>query len=294
MDHLMLSCFIVWSVTLHRDRTIHATPLLTNLSIEGSGYWEDGKSERIPIPSVTSNNLEILEPTAISTGKKGTHLEHYFITKMVDILRENLFLILVITVLLVVVFLIVCSAVVLSHRRKVSTYYPCSFPAKMYVDKADKTGGGQVFSDVPEKLASRTVEEPVNSAKQLQDDIILATGRLWMPTKAPWREEKNMNPVDMESNPRANEEREKSLYLSKENNTQQPVSNKAKEEISSKALQDTLPVCHMEKPDLSSTDLLLECEHPSSSDILEAREETDKQEAVASAVGFISQERATF
>ncbi|KAI4875715.1 hypothetical protein NFI96_005570 [Prochilodus magdalenae] len=291
MNHSMLRSFIIWSIILHCNRAIYATPILSNLSTEGSGDAEDGKSELTPSPSVISNITKHHEATAGNNEEEGTHMEHYLLNKMVDFLRENLFLILVITCLLLVIFFIICSALLLSHRRKVSAYYPCSFPAKMYVDEADKTGGGRVFIDVPEKLAGRSVEEPVNSAKQLQDDIILATRSLRTPTKTPWREEKDINPADVESSPQANGEREERREV---NNTQETASNEAKEETESKTSQDALSVGHMEKSDLSSPDLPSESEHPSGSDILEAREKTDKQEAVASAVAFISEEKTAF
>ncbi|XP_072548924.1 transmembrane protein 119b [Salminus brasiliensis] len=294
MDHLRLCCFLTWAVILQQSGTIYATHLFPNLSIESSGDSEEGKSEMIPSPSVMSNGPEILEPTVVSTEEEEvTHMEHYILTKMADFLRQNLFLILVVTCLLVLLVLIVCSAVVLSNRRKVSAYYPCSFPTKMYVDKTDKTGGGQVFSSVPEKLASSSAEEPVNSVKQLHEDIMLATRNLRTPTKAPWKEEKDEKPAEAESKPPANEEGGEKFCSCEDNNPQEPVINEAMEEMNSRMSQDAEPVCYMEKTDPFIPDPPSESEHPSGSDSLETQEGTDKQE-VAASPSFISEEMTAF
>ncbi|XP_007231465.3 transmembrane protein 119b [Astyanax mexicanus] len=295
MDHSVLCCVLTWAVILQQNGAIYATHIFPNLSMEGSGDWDEDKSELMPSPSVISDTPEILEPTVFITEGEVTHMEQFLLTRMSDFLRENLFLILVVTCLIVLVVFIVCSAVVLSNRRKVSAYYPCSFPSKMYVDETDKTGGEPVFTSVPEKVTSSSVEEPANSVKQLHEDIMLAARNLRSPTKTPWREEKDeKKPAEAESQPQNNEESEETPRSCEDSNTQEAVSDEAQEEIQNSSMsQDAEPVCHMEKTDPASPDLPPESEHPSGSDGLEAREETDKQEVTASP-SYISEEMTAF
>lgn len=273
MDRSKLHCIFSWFVILQWTEASYASPLFLNQSVEGSGCCEDGRSELVPSPSIISS---VPSPT------QGTEMEQVLLAKMIDFLRENLFLILVITCLLLVIFLIVCSAAVLSQRRKVNAYYPCSFPTKMYVDVSDKTGGGQVFRSFPEILSSGSIKEPVSSAKQLQDVIITATKKLRTPTKAPWRETEDQKPAEWEGSPETKGEMEEI--------PQQPANKEAKEEVSAITCQDAAAVCHVEKSDPSSPDLLSDSQHPSGSDGLEAQEETDKQEAAA----FIREEKTAF
>ncbi|XP_062845117.1 transmembrane protein 119b [Trichomycterus rosablanca] len=259
---------------------------------EASGVKEFDKHELTYSTSVSLYSQDPLGPTSVYTEGEETTTEHNLLKEVLGFLQENLFLILVITGLIIIIFLLICSAVVLSRRRKVSAYYPCAFPAKMYVNESDKTGGARIFCEVPEKPPSSSMEEPTNRAKRLQEDILLATKNLRTPTKCPWKEDKTKlsKPKSAEQ---AEQEKENSR-MAEEKNPEQCVTEEAEEEISSGTSQDTAPVGHMEKSDPSKSETALENEHPSGSNNLETHEEKDKQEVVAPGLSFISEEKTAF
>ncbi|XP_076867423.1 transmembrane protein 119b [Brachyhypopomus gauderio] len=290
---------ITWSVLLCWAGAGHATRLISGLPSEGSGYSEPGKSSLQPSPSVLSPSPEPPELTAITVEEERPQFKRHLLTEVVDFLQENLFLVLVVTCLLVVIIFLVCSAVVLSRRRKTSAYYPCSYPADMYVNKTDKTGGVRLFSEVPEKAAGGLVEGPANSAKQLQEDIILASRNLRTPTKAPWKEEKEpvkppcIPPAEEQENHGVEEDGGGSAREPEGKKEERNVYEEPKEETDSGTFQDA-SARHMENRDPSSSDLSPESEYPSGSEELEAQRDTDKQEDAASAAPFISEEKTAF
>ncbi|KAL6096923.1 tmem119 [Pungitius sinensis] len=154
-----------------------STPLSFHNDLEGSTDEEEPSIFTSSAP--TSNHSTEYQTTPFGT----THVETDFLNGVVDFLEENMLLILVAASFILLFFLIICGAIIMSHRRKVNTYYPSSFPSKMYVDRRDKTGDAKLFNEVPEKPAPEQKSEPVDSHRQLQADIMRATKRLRTPNK---------------------------------------------------------------------------------------------------------------
>ncbi|KAM8828477.1 transmembrane protein 119b isoform 2-T4 [Spinachia spinachia] len=151
-----------------------STPLPFYSVLEGSTDEEEVTS------SVPASNLS----TEFQTTPVGsTHAETDFLNGVVDFLKENMLLILVAGSFILLFFLLICGAIIMSRRRKVNTYYPSSFPSKMYVDHRDKTGDAKLFHEVPEKPAPEQESESVDSPSQLQADIMRAAKRLRTPNK---------------------------------------------------------------------------------------------------------------
>ncbi|XP_012673929.2 transmembrane protein 119b [Clupea harengus] len=180
MHFSTILCWVSLTIALHCCAQTAAAPLAFNISMEGSG--EADELEMIPTSARGSLGPSLASPTAGTLDK--TQVESFHIGHVVDFLRENLFLILVILSLLVLVIVMVSCASVLSRKHKVSAYYPCSYPSKMYVDQKDKSGGAKVFSEVPEKTSASQQGEPArDSARRLQEDILMITKNLRTPTK---------------------------------------------------------------------------------------------------------------
>ncbi|XP_051521760.1 transmembrane protein 119-like [Myxocyprinus asiaticus] len=293
MDHLALCCLIGLSIILINSSTTYATPVIFNDSLESSGLWESGSTDLIPTPSISS----FLNESIMSTSIDGEKHAKPFFNQMVDVLEENLLLIIVITTLLLLVFTIICSAAILSCRRKVSTYYPCAFPSKMYVDERDKTGGERFFNEVPEKTNTSSSEEPLNSAKQLQEDIMLATKNLRIPVKTSWREKNEKvedQKTDDEENPQSEKSQEESFGLQEDKTTNQSVVEDSVEKSSPSWSQDSIPVCDMEKTDPSDSGPPDESKNPSGPENSEIQDDMNKLEVETSGLPFISEEKTAF
>ncbi|XP_034047981.1 transmembrane protein 119b [Thalassophryne amazonica] len=161
------------SVVLCISRTF-STPLPLQPLLEGSTD-EDELSNSIPITStLATTNLSDFQTTPGGPARGDTN----FLGEAVNFLQENLFLILVVTTIALAILLVICGAILMSRRHKVNAYYPSSFPSKMYVDHKDKTGGVRLFNEVPEKPAPEQESEPLDSHKQLQEDIMRAAKSL--------------------------------------------------------------------------------------------------------------------
>lgn len=175
-------CWVILTIALQCYCQTEATPLAFNISMEGSG--EVDEIEVIPTSAHGSHAPPLMPPT-VGIELDKTQVEPFHIGQVVDFLRENLFPILVISSLLVLVIIIITCASILSHKRKVSAYYPCSFPSKMYVDQRDKSGGAKVFSEVPEKESTSGQQgDPArDSARRLQEDILMIAKNLRSPSK---------------------------------------------------------------------------------------------------------------
>lgn len=291
MEHSSICLFVGLSIILLNSSIIESTPVIFNDSLESSGQWESGSSELLPTPS-TSTFLNI---SVLSTSIDGEKQTKPFINQVVDFFQENFLLVVVITTLLLLVFTIICSAAILSRSRKVSAYYPCAFPSKMYVDERDKTGGARVFNDVPENVNPSSSEEPLNSAKQLQEDIMLATKNLRTPVKTPWREKneaaEDQKPADDVESLQGDMSQKESSGLLEDKTTCQSVVEDSVENINPSTSQDSVPLSDMEKSDPSDSGPPEESKHSSEPEI---REDMNKQDVVHSGTSVISEEKTAF
>lgn len=291
MDHSALCCLIGLSIILLNSSVTKATPVIFNDSLESSGQSESGSIELFH----SSSNSSFLIESDQSSVDEEKHNNKSLLNQMVDFLQENLLLIVVITTLLLIFFIIICSAAILSRRRKVSAYYPCAFPSKMYVDERDKTGGARLFNEVPENANAGTIEEPLNSAKQLQEDIMLATKNLRTPVKTPWREKnetiEDEKPKDDEESPQGERSEEDNSVLQKGKTTHESLVEDSAENRNPSGSQDSVPVSDMEKNDPSESGPPEESKHPSEPEI---QEDMNKQEVVTSGTSVIIEEKTAF
>uniref|UniRef100_A0A3P9H6Y7 Transmembrane protein 119b n=1 Tax=Oryzias latipes TaxID=8090 RepID=A0A3P9H6Y7_ORYLA len=154
-----------------------ATPTTFYSRLEGSTDEEELISTNA-FMSTTVPSTKLQTPTELARA------EQDFLKDLVDFLEKNVLLILVITALVLLVFLMICGVLLMSHWRKVNSYYPASFPSKMYVDERDKTGGARSFNEVQGKAACEHESLPVDSHRQLQADIMRAAKSLRAASKS--------------------------------------------------------------------------------------------------------------
>ncbi|RVE65796.1 hypothetical protein OJAV_G00119950 [Oryzias javanicus] len=171
-----------------------ATPTTFYSRLEGSTDEEELMNSNSFMPTTVPSTEHRASPTEAAGAEQDV------LRDMLDFLERNVLLILVITALVLLVFLIICGALLMSHRRKVNSYYPASFPSKMYVDDRDKTGGARSFNEVQGKAASEHESTPVDSHKQLQADIMRAAKSLRAASKSTDATEKG-EPCQQEADP---------------------------------------------------------------------------------------------
>ncbi|KAK2819135.1 hypothetical protein Q5P01_024696 [Channa striata] len=154
-------------------------------------------------PSSDCNRSSDYQTTPLSP----IQVENDIFCEVVTFLKENMLLILVAATFILLVLLITAGAIFMSRRRKVNAYYPSSFPSKMYVDHRDKTGGAKLFNEVTENPAPAQESEPVDSHKQLQQDIMRAAKSLRTPNKSvDAAEESDLSQKVADHNPEASSE----------------------------------------------------------------------------------------
>ncbi|XP_069727100.1 transmembrane protein 119 [Phaenicophaeus curvirostris] len=149
----------------------------------GSGDGEE-VSATPPVHRVTPRTgptvADATGTTVTNSSAPGSVLD-----RLVDFFKEYMLLAVVVGSLAFVLLFIICAAVIVRQKHKASAYYPSSFPKKKYVDEQDKAGGGWAFSEVPEKAPDPGAEEPLDSRRQLQADILAAAQNLKSPHKTP-------------------------------------------------------------------------------------------------------------
>ncbi|XP_077398753.1 uncharacterized protein LOC144034081 [Vanacampus margaritifer] len=168
-DNLTLSSFFPES-----DRSWSEMKLVLDNWAEGSTDLEEPDNVT---PSTTPLDRRSSPPDLLS--------------QVADFLRDHMVLVLVAASLVLIVLLVVCGAVYLTRRRKFNAYFPSSYPAKMYVDQQDKSGGASGFYEIPEKetttaaavAASDRERGLTDSHQQLHADIMRVAKSLRTPTK---------------------------------------------------------------------------------------------------------------
>ncbi|XP_030210820.1 transmembrane protein 119b [Gadus morhua] len=159
-----------------------ASPFPLQILAEGSATEEETGALAPGPTQLTTRSSTLLDYQTTSTGDL-TDGAATALDQVVEFLHRNLIYIVAGASVALLMLLIVCIAVTLKRKLRINAYYPCSFPAKMYVEQRDKEGGVKRFDQVPEKAPRWQQSVPVDSGQRLQQDIMRAVKGLRTPTK---------------------------------------------------------------------------------------------------------------
>ncbi|XP_029916845.1 transmembrane protein 119 [Myripristis murdjan] len=158
----------------------HASPLLYNISMEGSGdegelelLFPTSFSTRAPVHVTSTTGAPTLTNSITTTMIR---LKDFVLSRVVDFLQDNLLIIIVVTSLLIVMVFIICCASAMSHKRKLEAYKPPTHPPRKYM--ADKPSGAKNSSDFQDRPYA------VDHVKRIQTQSMASPKNLRMPSKA--------------------------------------------------------------------------------------------------------------
>ncbi|NWH81344.1 TM119 protein, partial [Piaya cayana] len=180
-----MGAWLVVLVLVLVSKAQSAAPRRTAVLPDGGGSGDGEEASAAPpvhrvTPRTGPTVADVTGTTVTNSSAPGSVLD-----KLMDFFKEYMLLVVVVGSLAFVLLFIICAAVVVRQKHKASAYYPSSFPKKKYVDERDKVGGGWAFSEVPEKAPDPGAEEPLDSRRQLQADILAAAQNLKSPHKTP-------------------------------------------------------------------------------------------------------------
>ncbi|NXW39955.1 TM119 protein, partial [Nyctiprogne leucopyga] len=152
---------------------------------DGGGSGDGEEVSALPPVHYVTPGISPTVGDAVGTTVTNSSAPGGVLDRLVDFFKEYMLLVVVVGSLVFVLLFIICAAVIVRQKHKASAYYPSSFPKKKYVDQRDKTGGPRAFNEVPEKAPNPNAEEPLDSSRQLQADILAAAQNLKSPSKTP-------------------------------------------------------------------------------------------------------------
>ncbi|KAM3867519.1 uncharacterized protein tmem119a [Diretmus argenteus] len=218
----------------------HASPLLYNVSMDGSGdevglelLFPTSFSTRAPVHVTSPTGTPSLTNTITTTMIR---LKDFVLSRVVDFLQQNLLIIIVVTSLLIVMVFIICCASAMSHKRKLEAYKPPVNPPRKYM------------ADKPVKNSSELQDRPyaVDHVKRIQTQSMASPKNLRMPSKALVGERGR----DVKSSPRQEVRKVREAEeVEKRRDEPKYKESKQREEVqqSSSSSQPVVCTCHLRK-----------------------------------------------